>query len=237
MSVITGLAKIKEELAKRPSGGDFEEKDPARWLSIPAGGDPVKTTFMNELDEGSPNYSEKRGLAVLSIQHSGVPDWKKNAACTADEGDCYGCAQGWKQKYVLYFNVVVDNGKEDPYVAIFSRGLGKGSVAQALVDMAADEDFEYSITDKTFKFSRTGTTKDDTTYSLSPLPKKVAYKEVVDAKGNKVKLEDAELFDLKKYVFTVAPERQEKYYTGSEGGGEAETRKAPVTATDINKQW
>lgn len=236
MGVITGLAGIREELAKRPSGGDFEEKDPARWLKL-EDGDSFKVTFLNEIDEGSPNFNKERGLAVLSIQHTNPENWRKTAACTKDEGDCYGCANNWKQKFVLYFNVLVDNGKEDPYVAIFSRGLGKGSVAQLLVDMAADEDYDFSLTDKTFKFSRTGKTKDDTTYTLSPLPKAVTYKEVVDAKGEKVKFADAQLFDLAKYVFTVSPDRQETYYTDGQAAKTTEARKAPVSASDINAQW
>jgi hypothetical protein len=237
-SVITGLAKIKEELAKRPSSGDFEEKDPARWVSL-KDGDSFKVTFLNEIDEGSPNYDANRGVAVLSTQHANPENWRKTAACTANEGDCYGCANSWRQKYVLYFNALVDDGKEAPYVAIFSRALGKGSIAQALVDMASDEDFDHSVTDKTFKLSRTGKTKDDTTYTLSPLPKKSVYKEVVDAKNNKVDLKDAELFDLPKYIFTVSPERQEAYYNDQPMGGNSSgsSRPAPVAVKAVNETW
>lgn len=217
MSVIRGLAGINKEMAKRPSGGDFEDKPKARYVSLD-NGQSVKLVFLQEIDEGSPNFNEKNGLAVFALMHSNPDNWKKSAKCTADEGDCYGCAHGWKQKILLFVNVLVDDGKEEPYVAIWNRGLGKGSVAQSLLDMAADEDFDASISDKTFKFTRTGEKK-DTTYSLSAMPKPHA-----------LNVEDYELFDLEKYIFTVAPERQEAYYLdGQEAATEAPAR-AAVTA-------
>lgn len=225
MGVIIGLASVKDELAKRPSG-DFEDKVPAKWVQIKPKGDPVKLVFLNEIDEGSPNYSAKNGLAIFSLQHTSPTDWKKNAACTADEGDCYGCAQGWKQKIVFYINALVDDGENEPYVAIFSRGLGKGSVTQALLDIAADEEFGNSVTDKRFKFSRSGTTKDDTTYTLTSMP--------LTAKGHGVKVEDQEVYDLAKYVFTVAPERQEAYYTG---GVKSDAAVAAPTTASVNNTW
>lgn len=226
MGVITGLAAIKEEMAKKPQGGgNYEDRPKATWVTL-KDGESLKLIFLNEIDEGSPNYSEKNGLAALSIQHTNPENWRKTAACTADEGDCYGCANNWKQKHVLYFNVLVDDGKNDPYVGIWSRGLGKGSVAQGLVDMAADEDYNFSITDKVFKFNRTGSTKDDTTYTLSPLPK-----------PHDKDLESYELFDLPQYIFTVSPDRQEAYYTDGQASAPAERSKPAVSASDINAQW
>lgn len=224
MGFIKGLAAAQEELAKR--SGDFADRPKANWVSL-KGGESVKLTFLQEIDEGSPNYDAEKGVALFSLQHSNPANWKKTAACTADEGDCYGCSQGWKQKMVLYVNVLVDNGTDEPYVAIWNRGLGKGSVAQELLNMAGDEDFENSITDKTFKFARTGTTKDDTTYTLSALPKRVEY----DMDGK-------ELFDLEQYVFTVAPERQEAYYLDL-GEGEAPKKEAskPVSPSSIDADW
>lgn len=215
MGFIKGLAGIQQEMAKRPSGGDFEEKPKARYLQV-ANGQSVKLVFLQEIDEGSPNYSEKNGQAVFALMHTSPDNWKKSAKCTGDEGSCYGCDQGWKTKILLFVNVLVDDGKEAPYVAIFNRGLGKGSVAQSLLDMAADEDFDNSISDKTFKFTRTGEKK-ETTYSLSPMPK-----------AHTLDVESYDLFDLEKYVFTVAPERQEAYYL--DGQVEAQQESSPAAA-------
>lgn len=227
MSVIKGLAGINKELAKRPTGGDFEDKPKARYLSL-KGGESVKLVFLQEIDEGSPNFKAKNGTAIFALMHSNPKNWKKNAKCTADEGECYGCAQGWKQKVILYVNVLVDDGKEDPYVAIWNRGLGKGSVAQDLLNMAADEDFDLSISDKNFKFTRTGSTKDDTTYSLSTMPK---------PHGKNLEDYADDLYDLEKYVFTVSPEKQEAYYLD---GQEPEKSGAPVAtarSTSVDAEW
>jgi hypothetical protein len=229
MGFITGLAGIKEELAKRPQGGNFEDRPKARYADIKKGGAPKKMVFLQEIDEGSPHYSKKNGTALFATMHSNPNNWKKSAACTADQGECYGCSNGWKTKVVLYVNVLVlDDDGEEPYVAIWNRGLGKGSVAQTLVDMAGDEDFDYSITDKTFKFSRTGTTKDDTTYSLSPMPK-----------AHDLNVEDYELFNLQDYIFTVNPDKQEAYYLdGQEPASTAPAGSSkPVSASSVDADW
>lgn len=230
MGFIKGLAGVNQELAKRPSG-DFEDRVPAKWASIGKTGNkpnpPQKYVFLQEIDEGSPNYSEKNGLALFSLQHSNPDNWKKNAACTADEGECYGCSRGWRQKIVLYVNVLHLDDEEGPTVKIWSRGLGKGSVAQSLLDMAADEDYDNSITDKTFKFSRSGTTKDDTTYTLTNL-----------GKPHGLNVEDYELFDLEKYVFTVKPEKQEAYYLDLQDGQKPEkVEAAPASAASVDQDW
>lgn len=224
MGFIKGLAGIQQELAKRPASGDFADRPKARWATIAKNGPAQKLVFLQEIDEGSPNFSEKNGLAIFSLQHSNPDNWKKTAACTADEGDCYGCSRGWRQKVVFYVNVLVLDGDEAPYVAIWSRGIGKGSVAQVLIDMASDEDYDNSISDKTFKFSRSGTTKDDTVYTLSNM-----------GKPHGLNVEDYELFNLEDYVFTVKPDKQEAYYLdGQEAPAPAA---APASASSINADW
>jgi hypothetical protein len=236
MGFVTGLKAVQEIEDARPKHEDFEDRVPAKWLSL-KGGESVKMTPLQEIDEGSPNYDKELGLAIFSLQHSGEgANWKKNAECTIDEGDCYGCAQGWYQKTVLYINVLVDDGKNDPYVAIFSRGLGKNSVATELRDMAGDEDFNYSVSDKTFKFSRKGSTKDDTTYAL---------KELTSAKAPDKSQYKDQLFDLPKYTFKVKPEHQEAYYNGQPFGKKAEAEAAaapakeavPATAEAVDNDW
>lgn len=228
MGFIKGLAGINEELAKRPTGGNYEDREPAKWASIGTKNGkpeaPQKYVFLQEIDEGSPNYSEKNGLALFSLQHSNPDNWKKNAACTADTGNCYGCEQGWRQKIVFYINVLHLDDEDGPTVKIWSRGLGKGSVAQSLLDMAADEDYDNSLTDKTFKFSRSGTTKDDTTYTLTNL-----------GKPHGLNVEDYELFDLEKYVFTVDYERQAEYY--HDGQVPAPAEPVAASSSSINADW
>lgn len=223
MSFIRGLAGIQQELAKRPSSADFEDKVKARYVSLD-NGQTVKLVFLQEIDEGSPNYNATNGVTVFVLMHSSPDNWKKSAKCTADLEDCYGCKHGWKQKVLIYANVLVDDGKEAPYVAIWNRGLGKNSVAQSLIDMAADEDFGNAVSDKTFKYTRTGEKK-ETTYSLSAVPK-----------PHTLNVEDYDLYDLEKYVFTVAPERQEAYYLDNQEAA-ASGSKREVSATLQDAEW
>jgi len=230
MGVIRGLAAINQELAKRPSGGDFEDRPKARYVAV-KDGQSVKMVVLQEIDEGSPNYKEENGTAIFVLMHTNPDNWQKSAKCTADVGECFGCKKGWKQKVLLFVNVLVDDGKEEPYVAIFNKGIGKGSVAADLIAMAGDEDFDLSVSDKTFKLSRTGE-KTNTTYTLAALPK---------AHGKDLTQYADKLFDLEKYVFTVSPEKQEAYYLdGQEDTSASAAREAATVgagSSSVDAEW
>lgn len=224
MGFLEGLANVNSALEKKKSG-DFEERVKAEWVSV----DPdssVKITPLQELDAGSPNYSDKNGVAKFYLEHSHPDNFKKRAQCTADEGDCYGCSKGWYQKVVLYINVLVDDGKSEPHVAVWSRGVGKNSVAKQLIEIAGDEDFGNSITDKSFKLTRSGK-GNDSSYTLVQLPKTLVKN-----------VEDHEVYDLEKVVFYVSPERQEAYYEGLKDGESAPKEPAkPVAASSVDADW
>lgn len=220
------LAAVRERAKK--SSTEFEDRVKPRWLSIANDGDSVKITPLQELDEGSPNFSKKNGKGLFVLEHSNPDDFKKKAVCTIEEGSCFGCESGWSQKVVLYLNVLVDDGDNDPYVAVWSRGVGRNSVAKSLLDMASDEDFNLSISDKTFKLSRSGK-GNDTSYTLAMLK---------PFTGN---AEDYELFELDKVLFRVEPERQKKYYTGDEDVSVSDPRRAVerigTTVVTANDDW
>lgn len=227
MGVIQSLARINEELEKRASNSNFEERVPATWVKVDDG-QTVKLIFLQEIDEGSPNYLPENGTVLFSTQHENPDNWKKKAECTDDEGECYGCSRGWPQKLLIYANVLVDDGTNEPYVAIWSRGVGKKSVAKQLIDMAGDSDYDNSITQYPFKFSREGTKK-ETVYSLTPTPK-----------PHDKDLTQYELFDLKKYLFYVSPEKQEEYYLGGENTNKeakVEEDRKPVSASSVDSDW
>lgn len=231
MSVIKGLAAIQAEMAKRPQGGDFEDRPKARYVTI-KDGQSVKMTFLQEIDESSPSFNAELGTGIFVLMHTSDTNWQKSARCTADKGECYGCQKGWNQKVMYFTNVLVEDGKEDPYVAIFNKGLGKGSVAQSLLNMAADEDYNYSVSDKKFKMTRTGEKK-KTTYSLDILP---------SAKVGDLSEWADKLFDLEKYVFTVSPEKQEAYYTDGQSDAEDAPREratagASAGGSSVDAEW
>jgi hypothetical protein len=224
MGYLDGLASVKERLDSKANSGDFEDRIKATWLTVQPNTS-VKITPLQELDEGSPNYSKKMGKARFVLLHSHPDDFKKTAPCTIDEGACYGCEQGWYQKVSLYINVLVDDGVNKPYVAIWSRGLGKQGVARQLYNIASDEDFGYSVTDKSFKLSRTGK-GNDSAYDLAQLPKTLV--KDVEAFAD-------EIFDIDKALFKVTYDRQEAYFEGE--GGKADKPKAEVSDDSVNADW
>lgn len=194
MSIVKGLKAI----ANASSGG-------GAYLRI-KDGDNVPLWFLQELDEGSPNYNEKAGIGFVAVEHK-HPDkdkFKLKALCTADEGGCWPCEQGWSQKQNLYINVLADyKGEEKVY--ILTQGLGGSKTFVSwLLDFAGDAE---TITNQKFKFKRTGSGQYDTTYSL--MPSGAPDKEPRDPT-------QYDLFDLEKVAVRHVPyEAQEQYFGGA----------------------
>ena len=169
MASITGLANIKN-LIDRPRS---ESGPKARWLKL-EDGQSVKIRFLNEVDADSKNYNTERGLAIVCAEHTNPKDYRRKCVCTMDEeGRCYGCEMnrrdpkaGWKARLRYYTNVVVDEGTDEPYVAIWSQGVGpKSPTTTTIVEYAGDTG---SITNVIWRLKRTGTGT-QTSYSLFPL--------------------------------------------------------------------
>jgi hypothetical protein len=169
MASITGLANIKN-LIDRPRS---ESGPKARWLKL-EDGQSVKIRFLNEVDADSKNYNTERGLAIVCAEHTNPKDYRRKCVCTMDEeGRCYGCEMnrrdpkaGWKARLRYYTNVLVDEGTDEPYVAIWSQGVGpKSPTTTTIVEYAGDTG---SITNVIWRLKRTGTGT-QTSYSLFPL--------------------------------------------------------------------
>jgi len=171
MSIIRGLKDINA-LLDRPKYDENAAK--VRWLKL-ADGQSVKIRFIEELDDESANYSPDRGLALVVREHSNPKDYKRKALDTMDtEGrdfaeemyrkDPKGNA-GWKAKLRFYCNVLVDDGLEAPYVAIWSMGVSKQSVFNVLREYALDTG---SISSLTWKLKRNGQGT-ETNYTLLPI--------------------------------------------------------------------
>ena len=170
MSVIKGLKNINALLDKPK----YDENRPrVRWLKL-ADGQSVKIRFIEELDEDSSNYNEGRGLALVVKEHSNPKDYRRKALDTMDaEGrdfaeemyrkDPKGNA-GWKAKLRFYCNVLVDDGMEDPYVAIWSMGVSKQSVFNTIREYALDTGSIYNLQ---WKLKRNGQGT-ETNYTLIP---------------------------------------------------------------------
>jgi len=218
MGIVTGLNAINKAI-EQPSFSN-EGGPKGRWLKLDDG-QSTKIRFLQEIDPDSPHYIQKAGLGIVAIEHTNPKDYKRKAVCTIeDQGQCYGCEadrkmpkSGWKAKPRFYVNVLVNDDKEEPYVAIMSQGIGPKSATAEISQYAAETG---SITNLIWKIKRSGTQK-DTNYSIIPLP--TANVEPID-------LDKYELFDLSKVaVRDVAYSEQENFYNGivSETSSEATT--------------
>jgi hypothetical protein len=168
MSVVKGLKNINALLDKPKYD---ENKAKVRWLKL-ADGQSVKIRFIEELDEESPSYSEERGLALVVKEHTNPKDYKRKAVDTMDtEGRDWAEEMhrkdpkaGWRSRLRFYCNVLVDDGLEDPYVAIWSMGVSKQSSFNTIREYALETG---SISNLTWKLKRNGQGT-ETSYTLIP---------------------------------------------------------------------
>ena len=111
MSIVKGLKNI-ETLLEKPK---YENDGPkVKWLKL-ADGQSVKIRFVEELDEDSANYNEKRGLALVVKEHTNPKDYKRKAVDTmesegrdwAEEMHRKDPKAGWGGRLRFYINVQI----------------------------------------------------------------------------------------------------------------------------------
>lgn len=166
MSVVKGLKNINALLDKPKSDGPK-----VRWLKL-ADGQSAKIRFIEELDEDSANYNEGRGLALVVKEHTNPKDYKRKAVDTMDtEGRDWAeemhrkdVKAGWRARLRFYCNVLVDDGLEPPYVAIWSMGISKQSSFNTIKEYAMETG---SISNVVWKLRRNGQGT-ETNYTLIP---------------------------------------------------------------------
>lgn len=204
MSVVKGLKNINALLDKPKYD---ESKAKVRWLKL-ADGQSVKIRFIEELDEESPSYSEDRGLALVVKEHTNPKDYKRKAVDTMDtEGRDWAEEMhrkdpkaGWRARLRFYCNVLVDDGLEDPYVAIWSMGVSKQSSFNTIREYALETG---SISNLTWKLKRNGQGT-ETSYTLIPsVPDKEPFAWA-----------DVRPFPLESALNKVPYAEQEAYYLG-----------------------
>ena len=222
MTIVKGLKNINA-LVDKPK---YDENSPkVRWLKL-ADGQSAKIRFVEELDEDSANYNPERGLALVVKEHVNPKDYKRKAVDTMEsEGRDWANEQhrkdpkaGWKARTRLYINVLVDDGKEEPYVAILSQGTSGKTITPTLIEYAGEIG---SITNLMWRIKRNGS-KTDTSYTVIPLAKDES---PFDFSG-------LELFDLEKTAVRHVPyAEQEAFYTGDTSGADESS------ATSSNVDW
>ena len=204
MGVIKGLKDINAILDKPKFEGTGTK---VRWVKL-ADGQSAKIRFVEELDEDSANYSADRGLSVVIAEHSNPKDYKRKAACTMDsEGRCFACEMarkepkaGWRSKLRFYCNVLVEDGLEPAYVAVWSQGVTKQSAFNTIREYALETG---SISNLEWKLKRNGQGT-ETNYTLLP----------TKPDSEPFKWGDYEFHNLEKVVREVPYPEQEAFYFG-----------------------
>jgi hypothetical protein len=204
MSIVKGLKNI-EAMLDKPK---IESNGPrVNWLKL-EDSQGVSIRFVNELDADSPSYDEKNGLAIVVSEHTNPKDYKRKAACSMEsEGRCFGCEMhrkdmkaGWRARHRFYINVLVDDGVNDPYVAVWSMGVSKSASFDTIREYAGDTE---SVTNMTWKLKRNGKGT-ETTYVLIPSKQDV----------EKFDWSKYEAFDLESTVKEVPYSEQESFFLG-----------------------
>lgn len=219
MSVVKGLKNINALLDSKPKS-DPSAGPKVRWVKL-ADAQSAKIRFIEELDSDSAHYSDSRGLAVVISEHTNPKDYKRKGACTQDSlGRCFGCEMarnepkgGWRSRLRFYTNVLIDDGLEAPYVAVWSQGISKQSAFNTIREYALETG---SISNLEWKIKRNGQGT-ETSYTLLPTkPDTEPF-----AWG------DLETFDLEKVVREVAYAEQDNFYFGFEN----------ASVTSANTDW
>lgn len=219
MGIMKGLKAMEQAIDKPRATEGTGLK--VRWLKMDDG-QSAKVRFVNELDPDSPNYDESRDLAIVVSEHTNPKDYKRKAVCSMEsEGRCFGCEMarkepksGWRARLRFYTNLLVDDGLEDPYVAVWSQGVGKQSAFNNVREYALDTG---SVSNLNWRLKRQGTGT-DTTYVLLPSAPDT---EPFDWSG-------IEPYNLEKVVRELPYAEQEGFYLGFDG---------PVSHSATNIDW
>jgi hypothetical protein len=220
MSVVKGLKNINALLDSNKSNSDPSATGPkVRWVKL-ADGQSVKIRFVEELDQDSANYNPDRGLAIVVKEHTNPKDYKRKALDTmetegrdwAEEMHRKEPKAGWRARLRFYCNVIVDDGIEEPYVAVWSQGISKQSAFDTIREYALETG---SISNLTWKLKRNGQGI-ETNYTLIP----------TSPDSEPFDWSNTQPFNLDKVVRHVPYAEQENFYLGFDGPGTASTSNA-----------
>lgn len=217
MTIIKGLKNINALVEKPKSEGGSK----VRWLKL-ADGQAVKIRFIEELDEDSPSFDGGRGLSLVVKEHTNPRDFRRRAVDTMEtEGRDWAEEQhrkdpkaGWKGKLRFYCNVLVDDGIEEPFVAVWSMGVGKMSVFNTIREYALETG---SISNLAWKLKRSGQGT-ETNYTLIPSAPDT---EPFDWAG-------VEPFPLEMALNQIPYAEQEAFYMGYD---------SPSASSSSNVEW
>ena len=138
-------------------------------------GESYKIRFRQELTEDAKFYNEEVGTAITIPVITSPINWKWKTASTASlpEFDyrCWASEQSnvdkrWKPKPHLIINIAVETEPGNWEPRIIDTTFNQRHIGLILIEYAKEFG---TITDRYYKYSRTGTGASDTNYSLIPL--------------------------------------------------------------------
>lgn len=177
-------------------------------------GDSFKIRFLQELTEDSANYNETVGTAITVPVIVSPINWKWKVASTSTlekyNYRCWGTEQSvhdkaWRSKPHLLVNVAVEVEPNKWEARVLDTTFNQRHIGLTLVEYAKEFG---TITDRYYKYSRTGSGASDTNYSLIPL-----------AVGEPVEqIKSLVLHDLNNVYMTLPYEKQQLFLTTGELG-------------------
>jgi hypothetical protein len=203
----TSLKTLKELEKNVPQQGKSGLK---RYFTL-QNGDSYKIRFRQELTEDSANFDEEVGAAIIVPVVTSPINWKWRVASTSNLPEfgyrCWASEQvnadsRWKPRPHLLVNVAVEiDGNWEP--RILDTTFNQRHVALIMMEYAKEFG---TITDRYYKYSRTGSGSSDTNYTLIPLGQSEMPEEI----------KSLPMHDLEKSYMTLPYDKQKSYLTTGE---------------------
>lgn len=163
------LKDLEKNIPNKAAGSGIK-----KFFSI-SSGETFKIRFRQELTEDSRNYEEDNGTAITVPVVTSPINWKWRAASTSSlekyNYRCWATEQiakdgRWRPKPHLLINVAVETepGVWEP--RIIDTTFNQRHIGLLLIEYAKEFG---TITDRYYKYSRTGSGAQDTNYTLIPL--------------------------------------------------------------------
>ena len=207
MKTFSSLKDIERQAAASPSAGGGTKK----YFSL-KDGDSYRIRFRQELTEDSDNYDSDRGAAASIDVITSPINWKWKVASTAGSDKhgyrCWASERSksdskWKPRAHLLVNVAVEIEPGQWEARVVDTTFNQRHIGLTLIEYAKEFG---TITDRYYKYSRTGSGASDTNYNLIPL-------EVSDETDD---ISDLPLHDLDNMYLSLSYDEQEAYLTTGE---------------------
>lgn len=205
---IKTLKDLEKNVTPAAKGGGNTVK---KYFTLSAG-DSYRIRFRQELTEDSSNYDENVGTGITIPVITSPINWKWKVASTASlekfNYRCWGTEQSaqdkaWRPKPHLVINIAVETEPGTWEPRVLDTTFNQRHIGLLLIEYAKEFG---TITDRYYKYSRTGTGASDTNYSLIPLEK-------AEMPEN---IKSLPMHDLETLYLTLPYEKQQIFLTTGE---------------------